>query len=1027
MVKKKGKYIKGFSKEQGPAERFAFKFLLACLPPGYKMLCDFELVRNNKSYNYDLVLIAKHNVFVLDIKGCRSNIEIESNQTWQPAYGDAFSSPFAGLREKAKILSSIINEDLKKKSQNANEIWVHAAVLMTAKDAAVGAKDEKQPDILFCSNEEQVLEYFEKNHAPKTNKYKQGLDENSSLRIYDYLATVISNGPNHGQIQRKFKNWLVETLLESNGDYFEYLAIHEYSKRRRARLRFYEIELDLAEELFQEQLELRLNAFRLVRSMPYHKNILQIEDFFLDEDEDQSVLVLEYFPGKTLETQDTSEPLAFETKLEILRQALEALAHAHKHGVIHRDLSPRSILIKDKQVKITPFDFGTDGNPDFTVSDKLEFPQGKAYRAPECLNSLKAANVRSDLYSLGLIFFEFLSGQNLSEISTEAGLQTRASQFDSKIPGGIDHFLFCLANKNPALRFQSASAALAALEFALLKPGSIISERFELIEELACVQGVSATYTVKDLLAGNTERILKIALRSAEGPFSLTEFEIIPESISSHDNVAKPSWQGTLDGRLFTVFDQDISASLAKHQTQKLSKSKLLETALELCRGLAHLHRHKIAHRHLCPENIFFLKSSQSLVLADFDMSPESRRYYPENEDRKDLQKSETLFEHDLHALSLMMLEYFSGKSPDEILALKSSKSISGDSESERQIQEIFARMLLPARKQQFRSATELLAALESLKTFYPLAEARDYRKAFSSDPPRNEFEDDILRNGRVLKDESGIPVDFAFLNFSLLNAGSVVYQLARGGFWAIKCFLQDDPNLSTRYKAIIEKLDEVQSAFFPAMQFLTDAIQISEAKYPILKMQWFEGLQLDRYIKQHKNQPGAIVQLAKNWQRLHKLMSQEKIAHGDLQAANILVAKDSSLKLVDLDGMYVSGLDGLESPPGWHLDYQHPERRLSFFNPKMDHFSAWLIFASLRAYALEPRLEVGDGYLLFNRDDFKAGQNSKTLKILLEHFDPELVLIGKFLQSLFKSKLSQIPGPNELAAEFSTILFAPD
>jgi serine/threonine protein kinase len=148
-----------------------------------------------------------------------------------------------------------------------------------------------------------------------------------------------------------------------------------------------------------------------------HENIIQIRDFGATE---QGLLfyTMDFFPGENLSCRIQREGrLPADAALAITRQVLHALAEAHKAGIVHRDLKPDNILVERSAGgvdRVRVLDFGIAkilaGGPedeDLTGSSVLGTPK---YMSPEHA-SAQAVDGRSDLYSLGCIMYEMLSGK----------------------------------------------------------------------------------------------------------------------------------------------------------------------------------------------------------------------------------------------------------------------------------------------------------------------------------------------------------------------------------------------------------------------------------------------------------------------------------------------------------------------------------------------------------------------------------------------------------------------------------------
>ena len=142
-----------------------------------------------------------------------------------------------------------------------------------------------------------------------------------------------------------------------------------------------------------------------------HPNIVTVYD--VGRDRDLYFIAMEFVEGRPLGRYlgGGSEELPLAAKVAIVRQAAEALAHAHERGVVHRDVKPGNILIaKDGRVKVT--DFGIGKFTSASTSDMTRTGQmigSPAYMSPEQVRGEKVDG-RSDLFSLGVVLYELLTG-----------------------------------------------------------------------------------------------------------------------------------------------------------------------------------------------------------------------------------------------------------------------------------------------------------------------------------------------------------------------------------------------------------------------------------------------------------------------------------------------------------------------------------------------------------------------------------------------------------------------------------------
>lgn len=228
---------------------------------------------------------------------------------------------------------------------------------------------------------------------------------------------------------------------------------------------------------------------------------------------------------------------------------------------------------------------------------------------------------------------------------------------------------------------------------------------------------------------------------------------------------------------------------------------------------------------------------------------------------------------------------------------------------------------------------------------------------------PETALVDPHLRGAEPETNVLGIPR-------AITGAFAVVFPVSvRGARWALKCFLTDVTDQRRRYRAVGEHLREADLPYTTAFEYQDEGIRVGERPYPLLKMEWLDGVGLNRYVAKHLEDADRLTAM---WRRMMADLEEGGIAHGDLQHGNILVDGDR-LRLVDYDTMYVPALRGRKSPEVGHRNYQHPDRDEHDFGPYLDRFSALLIDTALQACAHRPelwdRFDSGEN-MLFRLDD---------------------------------------------------------
>ena len=193
-----------------------------------------------------------------------------------------------------------------------------------------------------------------------------------------------------------------------------------------------------------------------------HPNIVEVYD--VGEEDGNHYIVMEYIEGKTLkQLLKKRESLTLTEVIDIMTQLSDGISHAHESYIIHRDIKPQNIMIEDDgRIKIT--DFGIAMALNATQLTQTNSVMGSVHYLPPEQASGKSATVKSDIYSLGILMYELLTGNvpfkgdNAVEIALKHMKDKIPSirKQDPSIPQSVENIILKATAKNPRNRYDSA-------------------------------------------------------------------------------------------------------------------------------------------------------------------------------------------------------------------------------------------------------------------------------------------------------------------------------------------------------------------------------------------------------------------------------------------------------------------------------------------------------------------------------------------------------------------------------------------
>ena len=203
-----------------------------------------------------------------------------------------------------------------------------------------------------------------------------------------------------------------------------------------------------------------------------HPHICTIHE--VDEDDDQVFIIMQYVEGETLASRIHRQPLSLRESVAIAAQVADALAEAHSHGIIHRDIKPQNIMITARdQVKVLDFGLAkviqgdrpvdNEAPTESIVSEPGTIIGTVPYMSPEQLR-VEELDGRSDIFSLGVVLYEMVTGRQPfareSLAATASAILTHPppplARYTTEVSPELERIMRKCLEKDPQRRYQSA-------------------------------------------------------------------------------------------------------------------------------------------------------------------------------------------------------------------------------------------------------------------------------------------------------------------------------------------------------------------------------------------------------------------------------------------------------------------------------------------------------------------------------------------------------------------------------------------
>lgn len=635
-------------------ERRVVAALVTELPDSYWVIPSVEIAEpGGQVFEYDVVVVAPYAVYVVETKDWGGRISGDRRE-WL-VNGSSRRAPLSLAERKAKVLKSKLVDQ----AQVLARVWVEAAVVFARTPEVLALTPDIEARVLTSP---EALVRFVLDPAAVRRPPSDIVD------LGQAIVRAIS-GTTRTRTQRlTFGQYEVTEVLEQGEEESLYLARHrQLTIAPAVRLRVVSLSpYRLTPQLLADREAVVFRELHALLLMGSHPNVIAARDVFKDEERQVVVAVLDGTEGRSLRhrlLEDT--PLTVQQRLDVLIDTCRALAHAHAHKLVHRTISPESILLGDDGIarvgrfglaKILTANTNTVWTPD--NADDVD----PRYLAPELVQpTLGQVGPATDLYSLGCVAYELFAGYPPYETPLQALAGTAARLSD--VPTELADLVADLLVPQPTRRPEDAKGVLNALMAQRIAgtgrpatapkdhymPGDAIDGKFEVRATLGG-GGFSEVYRVYWAM-DDSEYALKVFNMTV--PYDKVQREIRLLRQIDHPHVVRAIWADqTKAGQwyLVTEFVEGETLEAYARGYKRLSIGEAVRVSCEVLGALEAIHpdTHRIlelreaqhsddfteeqyyelgdledrgiVHRDIKPQNIM-LTPDAGAVLIDFNIS----------------------------------------------------------------------------------------------------------------------------------------------------------------------------------------------------------------------------------------------------------------------------------------------------------------------------------------------------------------------------------------------------------------------
>lgn len=651
-----------------PWEREALEFVRAQFPKHepYRAWANFEFIADDGSINeVDLLVFTPQGFFLVEIKSHQGQLDGDAHSwTWRhEGHATVMDNPLFLANLKAKKLASLLNRQ--RAMGNRRLPFIEALVFCSAPGLQSKLKGNATYHVCLRDTKSKpgIMAALKSRHCPGLSEKPRGTFNRPMAKAVSRALEQAGIRPSHRS--RRVGDYELKDLLDEGPGYQDFLGSHVGLEGALRRIRIYLVQ---GETDPQQQVIIRRAAereFRLLQALE-HRGVLRALEY--TNHELGPAIIFQHHPKAVsldhfiIQNKDN---LTDDLRLMLIRQIAETVSFAHRKHIVHRALSPRSVLVIDpgnsvpqaivmnwqlgyRQVSGTKSPVTREVTPTVHV-EQLSDDTSRLFMAPETMVDEDNLGEHQDVFSLGAICYHLFTGQPPAEsqsalaekLRTHRGL--RISAMVNGAPEALDELVQYSTDPDVSVRMDTVQEFLEHLDKVedelttpseqlvgdptQAKPGDLLPRGFEVIRKIGTGSTAVALLVVKD----KREYVMKVAVDTEHNSRVSDEGEVLAKFDSQL--VVRSHGVVTINDRVAILMDRAGETTLGQRirQEGRLSLDLLQRFGEDLLEAVVLLEKKGIAHRDIKPDNIGVSNVGRGdplhLVLFDFSLSRSS----PEN------------------------------------------------------------------------------------------------------------------------------------------------------------------------------------------------------------------------------------------------------------------------------------------------------------------------------------------------------------------------------------------------------------